>query len=112
MIINIIFLFLLFINISQESQARESIKEYKGNDPMVRYTGRIFVSREGDVTFDWSGTYLEMEFIGNELSILLSETGNSYYDVLLDGKNHNVVKACGKDTLITFVSNEIGRAHV
>ena len=111
MIINIIFLFLLFINISQESQARESIKEYKGNDPMVRYTGRIFVSREGDVTFDWSGTYLEMEFIGNELSILLSETGNSYYDVLLDGKNHNVVKACGKDTLITFVSNVTDGFH-
>lgn len=105
MIKNIVFILLLLVNFSQEITAQEKIKEYRGNDSMIRYTGRTFISQEGDVTFDWSGVYLETQFIGDNLSILLSETGNSYYDVFLDGEKHKVVKACGKDTLITFVSN-------
>ena len=78
MIKNIVFILLLLVNFSQEITAQEKIKEYRGNDPMIRYTGRTFISQEGDVTFDWSGVYLETQFIGDNLSILLSETGNSY----------------------------------
>lgn len=73
----------------------------KGSDAAVRYVGRTQVQEDGSVTFDWVGTYLETRFAGGKLSIRLSETGTSYYNVFVDGKLHTVVKACGTDTVLT-----------
>ena len=66
---------------------------------------------DGSVTFDWVGTYLETRLTGGRLAVRLSETGTSYYNVFVDGKLHNVVKACGKDTVIDFVSGVSRNAH-
>ena len=59
---------------------------------------------DGSVSFDWVGTYFETKFTGDRISIQLSETGTSYYNVFVDKKLHEVVKACGTDTIINFVS--------
>ena len=91
--------------------AKSTDKEVRGDDAAVRYTGRTQVSDDGSVTFDWVGTYFETKLTGGKLAVKLSETGTSYYNVFVDNKLHRVVKACGKDTVIDFVSG-IGRnAH-
>lgn len=86
-------------------------KIIRGNDAAIRYVGRTQTQRDGSVTFDWVGTYLETSLIGSELSIKLSETGTSYYNVFVDDTLHRVVKACGTDTLIRFVSGVDNRTH-
>ncbi|WP_373727664.1 SGNH/GDSL hydrolase family protein [Bacteroides heparinolyticus] len=83
----------------------------KANNSAVRYTGRTQVQPDGSVSFDWVGTYLETAFTGGAISLQLSETGTSYYNVFVDGKLHRVVKACGIDTLICFVSGVSRKLH-
>ena len=61
---------------------------------------------------DWVGDFtLKTRLTGGRLAVRLSETGTSYYNVFVDGKLHNVVKACGKDTVIDFVSGVSRNAH-
>lgn len=84
--------------------AKSTDREIRGDDAAVHYTGRTQVSDDGSVTFDWVGTYFETKLTGGKLAVGLSETGTSYYNVFVDGKLHRVVKACGKDTVIDFVS--------
>ena len=87
-----------------EVKAENSGKVFNGNDPAVRYIGRTLVSPDGSVAFDWVGTYFETRFTGGNVSIRVSETGTSYYNVFVDKKLHRVVKVCGTDTLINVVS--------
>lgn len=90
------------------ANAKSTDREVRGDDAAVRYTGRTQVSDDGSVTFDWVGTYFETKLTGGKLAVRLSDTGTSYYNVFVNGKLHRVVKACGKDTVIDFVSG-IGR---
>ena len=107
-----LYLFILIgISCSAELKAQKNGTIYKGNDPAVRYTGRTLVSPDGSVAFDWVGTYLETRFTGGKLSVKVSETGTSYYNVFVDGKLHKVVKVCGTDTLIHLVSGIDKRIH-
>ena len=44
-------------------------------------------------------------------SLIVSETGTSYYNVFVDDELHRVVKVCGTDTLINVVSVIDKRLH-
>lgn len=92
-------------------KAKNTDKIFKGNDPAVRYIGRTLVASDGSVAFDWVGTYMETRFTGGSLSIKVSETGISYYNVFIDNKIYRVVKVCGKDTIINMVSGIDKRLH-
>lgn len=94
-----------------ELSAKSCGKVFKGNDPAVRYVGRTLVSSDGSVSFDWVGTYWETRFTGGRLSLIVSETGTSYYNVFVDDELHRVVKVCGTDTLINVVSGIDKRLH-
>lgn len=94
-----------------DAKVRYTTKMIKGNDSAVRYIGRTCVGENGSVSFDWVGTYLETRFTGGMLSIRLTESGTSFFNVFVDGKLHKVVKACGKDTLINFVSCVSRKQH-
>lgn len=83
----------------------------KASDKAVRYTGRTEVQPDGSVAFDWVGTYLETAFTGGTLSVKLSDTGKSYYNVFVDDELHRVVEVCGTDTLIDFVSGVNRQLH-
>lgn len=101
----------LLASILIHAQVKQSDMKWKGNDASVRYTGRTAVAADGSVSFDWVGTYLETKFSGGRVDILLSEKGTSYYNVFVDGKLHRVVKACGQDTVINFVSGVSKKSH-
>lgn len=95
----------------QEINAKGTDKEVRGDDAAICYTGRTQVGNDGSVTFDWVGTYFETRLVGGRLSVQLSETGTSYYNVFVDDKLHRVVKVCGKDTVINFVSGLSRHLH-
>ena len=56
----------------------------KASDSRITYIGRTEV-KGGDVSFDWTGTYLKVRFQGNALSFKVSDTKKNYYNVWLDG---------------------------
>lgn len=84
--------------------ARTMKNEYDANHSSVRYIGRTLVE-DGSVSFDWVGIYFEMRMSGGKLSLRVTDKGTSFYNVFVDGHLHNVVKVCGTDTVINFISD-------
>lgn len=97
-------LFLLLVGGIPALDAKGSDNVFNGDNPAVRYIGRTWVAHDGSVAFDWVGTYFETRFTGGHVSIKVSETGESYYNVFVDDRLHRVVKISGTDTLVNLVS--------
>lgn len=90
-------------SVAAQSQGAKSL-EVKANAPQVRYVGRTLVSPEGDVSFDWSGTYFTVRFTGDYFAMKVSDSRRSYYNVFLDGEPQPVVTTHGSDSLIVIVA--------
>lgn len=69
----------------------------------IRYVGRTVCSGS-EVSFDWSGTYLEMNFVGEAVSVKVSDSGHNYYNVFVDGELSSVVDIHSQDTTIVLAS--------
>lgn len=102
---------LLMMACAAVANAAPNRAPYAASDSVIRYTGRTLTLPDGSVAFDWAGTYADTRLKGKDLSIRLSDTGTNYYNVFVDGELHNVVKTCGNDTVISFVSGLDGRDH-
>ncbi|MBQ8098275.1 MAG: endoglucanase [Bacteroidaceae bacterium] len=57
-----------------------------GNNPNISYTGRTLAEKDGSVKFDWSGTYLQTDFTGGSIAIVISDTRNDYFNLFIDSK--------------------------
>lgn len=68
----------------------------------VRFSGRTMVLPEGGVSFDWSGVYAETILDGKTLQLHLSDTGESYFDILVDGKKTGKFNVVRTDTTVTI----------
>ena len=70
----------------------------------------VFVGRtntiEGDVAFDWTGTYARIKFKGDYLSVNVSDTKKNYYNFWIDSstdeKPYKVFTTSGSDTTIVL----------
>ncbi len=58
----------------------------KASDPVMSYTGRVQRMPDGSVRYDWTGTYVQTQFTGTAISALVSEVGEDYHQVWIDGK--------------------------
>ena len=72
----------------------------KANDPNISFTGRVQRMDNGAVSYDWVGTYVQTDFTGSSIAARVSEEGESYHQVFIDGK------------LMGKLRFKIGRAHV
>ncbi len=57
-----------------------------GNDAGVRYVGRTAVSEEGNVSYDWTGTYFQTVLDGDRLDAVMAVKGEAWFNVFADGK--------------------------
>lgn len=90
-------------SVAAQTQGAKSI-EVKANAPQVRYVGRTLVSPEGDVSFDWSGTYFTVRFTGEYFAMRVSDSRCSYYNVFLDGEPQPNVTTHGSDSVVIIVA--------
>lgn len=91
--------------------ARNDYREIPANDAAIGYVGRTAAANDGSVSFDWVGTYLRTTLTGGKLSAALSNKGETYFNVFVDGKLHRVVNVHGNDTVVEFVSGIDRRPH-
>lgn len=88
---------------------KADITAIKASDSRITYIGRTEV-KDGNVSFDWTGTYARVRFQGNSLSFKVSDTKKNYYNVWIDGsmatKPDKVVTVHGTDTTIVIFSAE------
>lgn len=90
-------LVLLVGAVAQAFGAERDEMTYRADNEHVRWVGRVDVAPEGEVRFDWSGTYVEMLFCGSKLEMTASDSGLNYFNVIVDGEQYAIVKTEGKE---------------
>ncbi len=58
----------------------------KAASKMVRREGRFLANEKGGLSFAWAGSALTVRFEGTALSVDLTDGGDNYFFVLVDGK--------------------------
>ncbi len=69
----------------------------KADDPNISFTGRVLRMDNGAVSYDWVGTYVQTDFTGSSISVKVSEEGESYHQVFIDGKLVGKLHFTGKE---------------
>lgn len=82
-------LLLLFICFAYSSFAEPVIKN---DDPGIRYAGRTSI-KDGATILSWAGNSVSINFNGTSVvATLADEYGQSYYNVIIDGKVDKVIR--------------------
>lgn len=87
-------LILLFLLTTMATWADRTVN---ATDPNISFTGRVQYMNDGAVRYDWAGTYVQTDFTGSNISIRLSEEGESYHQVFIDGKLLHKLHFTGKE---------------
>lgn len=69
----------------------------KATDPAINITGRVQRLGDGSVRYDWVGTYLRTSFTGPSVAVRVSEEGESWHNVFIDGKLKQKIHITGKE---------------
>lgn len=105
-----IFFILLLISFTYCRAAhKKNVLNINGNDASIRYVGRTLVEQNA-VSFDWSGTYLELNFVGKEISLHAGDNMHSYYNCTIDGVKQ-VIEIASPDTVILLATSLNSKAH-
>ena len=80
-------LIILFATLVPTTAQAANDTQIKATSSEVQYIGRVeHNATAGTVRYDWVGTYLRTGFTGTEIAVLISDEGESYHNVFVDGK--------------------------
>jgi lysophospholipase L1-like esterase len=66
----------------------------------IRYVGRFDFSNPQQVSYDWSGVYIQFNIRSSECSVKMSDTGHNYYNVLIDNQPARTFDVKSDTTLV------------
>lgn len=69
----------------------------RATDPSIDFVGRVQKQNDGSVRYDWVGTYLRTDFTGTGISMRVSEEGESWYNVFIDGMLKDKIDVKGSE---------------
>ena len=81
----------------------------KANDPNISFTGRVQRMDNGAVSYDWVGTYVQTDFTGSSISVRMSEEGESYHQVFIDGKLIGKLHFTGNEPHDVMLAKNLGK---
>ncbi len=96
-------LFYLFFISAQSIVSQDKLQTFPADLEAIRYVGRTISDNNG-LSFGWSGTYLCTMFSGSKCDMKASDTGESFYNIFIDGELKKVIRIASKDTLINIAS--------
>ena len=99
-------LFLLSVLMAATAFADETVK---ATNPNISFTGRVERLSDGAVRYDWVGTYLQTDFTGTAVSARVSEEGESYYQVFIDGKLRGKLRFTGNTPHDVVLASKLGK---
>lgn len=99
--------------VGEMSGAEWGVMGYRADSEHIRWVGRTARTPDGAVQFDWSGTYADVVLCGSLLEMRASDSGLNYFNVIVDGKQHSIVKVDGKEPKnIVLFEGEKGTYHI
>ncbi len=88
--VHVLFLLLSFLFMSCSGK-KEIIISSSSSD--INYSGRIDLSNDEVASLSWPGSSIKINFEGESISALLSdETGDNYYNVIIDNDSLFVLR--------------------
>lgn len=90
-------------------EAKGRWKEYAANAQEVRYVGRIDDSAQGEIQYDWVGTYFETEFTGGTFEVKIADTGTTFYNIYVDGQCVRKICVNDKEAQWLNLANGLGK---
>ena len=60
-------------------------RTYRADEAPVRFVGRTETTSRG-VSFDWSGTWIDIRFEGSSLTMRASDTGRNFFNLTVDSE--------------------------
>jgi lysophospholipase L1-like esterase len=91
-------LLMMMMLIASTTMAQAADRVVAASSGEVSFTGRVQVTADGGVRYDWSGVYLQTDFTGNRIAVDISDEGTSYHNVFIDGKWVKKIKVSGTNT--------------
>ena len=86
-------------------------KHVKPNDKNISFVGRTETLDDGSVRYDWVGTYMKTRFSGGRIGIVVSETGKSYYNVIIDGKVTKKILITGTEPQTVVLAEKLTKGE-
>lgn len=93
MLKNYLFLLLMLVSLAVQGAQRE----VPATDEAITFTGRVMKTADGGVSYDWVGVYMQTEFSGSSIAIVVADEGTSYHNVFIDGKLVRKIMITGKE---------------
>ena len=81
----------------------------KANDSAISYTGRVLKTDDGKVRYDWVGTYFQTDFTGGKIAIKVSESGESFHNVFIDGKFKSRIQIKGTEPYEIVLADKLSK---
>jgi len=101
--VHVLFLLLSFLFMSCSGK-KEIIISSSSSD--INYSGRIDLSNDEVASLSWPGSSIKINFEGESISALLSdETGDNYYNVIIDNDSLFVLRPENKKQYYLLASN-------
>lgn len=99
---NYIFSFLISFSILVFANCTGQTKTIKNDSPAIYYMGRV-AHTDSSSAFYWPGTSAHINFEGSTVKALLKDdTGNNYYNVIIDNDSVIVVRPSNSKSWITL----------
>jgi len=89
-------------------------KSIPANNENIRYVGRFDFSNPQEVSFDWSGVYIQFSFRGTECAVRMSDSGHNYYNLFIDDQAPKVFDVKSDTTIIlaTKLKKQIHKVQI
>ncbi|HPG38190.1 MAG TPA: SGNH/GDSL hydrolase family protein [bacterium] len=85
----LVVLFITFLCLLANIQTVTASVFISPNDPNIQYAGRTdFTDPQAPILY-WSGAYITASFTGSSLQVQFDDTGDNYYNVIIDGLDAN-----------------------
>lgn len=81
----------------------------KATDHGIKFTGRVQRMDDGAVRYDWVGIYVQTYFTGSSISMRMSEEGESYHQVFVDGKLIGKLHFTGNEPHDVVLAKNLGK---
>lgn len=73
----------------------------------ILFTGRTLTNADASVSYDWVGVYVQTQFEGTSLSVVISDSGISYHNVFIDGQLTQKLKVEGNTPQTILLASKL-----
>lgn len=77
----------------------------------ISFTGRVLANADGSVSYDWVGVYMQTQFEGTSVSVVISDSRTSYHNVFIDGQLTEKIMVEGNEPHTILLASKLKKGR-